>query len=272
VIGDTAIYEAISTSPHYLARLPHNPEPSLRVQGGTMSIIDGLHKRIDVDHVSLGEEVQCIIVSDQLVSVKTSKRTITASSIISTLPPNLLVNTVQFEPSLPNNLVQLAKQTHTWMGGSIKIALVFEKPFWRDPAYSGTIISNIGPIPEMYDHSNVEDDFYSLMGFLNGSYASLNKDQRETVVLNQLRKYFGDYVDSYLSYHELVWSDEAYTFHPYESSMIPHQNQGHGLYQDSYLNGRLILAGTETSSQFPGYMDGAIASGIRASQQVMDFL
>jgi len=270
VIGDTAIYEAISTSPHYLARLPHNPEPSLRVQGGTMSIIDKLYQGIDADCILLGEQVRSISYAGDGVVIKTSIRSLVARSVISTVPPNLLVNTIDFEPKLPEKLTQLAKQTHTWMGESIKIALVFEQPFWRSPEYSGTIISNVGPIPEMYDHSNVEDDFYALMGFLNGSYASLTKEQRKAVVLKQLRKYFGSHVDTCIAYHEVVWRAEEYTFYPYEQSIIPHQNQGHKMYQQSYFDGHLVIAGTETDPQFPGYMDGAISAGIRASNQVMN--
>ena len=42
------------------------------------------------------------------------------------------------------------------------------------------------------------------------------------------------------------------------------------MYQQSYFDGHLVIAGTETDPQFPGYMDGAISAGIRASNQVMN--
>jgi monoamine oxidase len=41
---------------------------------------------------------------------------------------NLLIN-VTFAPDLPSEIVQLAKETHTWMGESIKFAVEYETPF-----------------------------------------------------------------------------------------------------------------------------------------------
>jgi monoamine oxidase len=38
-----------------------------------------------------------------------------ADKVVSTLPPNLLINTVTFEPDLPSEIVQLAKKTLGWV-------------------------------------------------------------------------------------------------------------------------------------------------------------
>lgn len=39
------------------------------------------------------------------------------------------------------------------MGESIKVGLTYTTPFWREKS-SETIFSNVGPIPEIYDHSS----------------------------------------------------------------------------------------------------------------------
>lgn len=64
------------------------------------------------------------------------------------------------------------------MGESIKVGLTYATPFWREKS-SETIFSNVGPIPEMYDHSNAEETYFGLMGFLNGAY-HLRVQRRKT--------------------------------------------------------------------------------------------
>ncbi len=43
----------------------------------------------------------------------------------------------------------------------------------------------------------------------------------------------------------------------------PHQNNGHHLLQQGYMNGKLHFAGTETATEYAGYMEGAIRSAKR---------
>jgi monoamine oxidase len=45
---------------------------------------------------------------------------------------------------------QLARKTHTWMGDSIKFAVEYASPFWRENNYSGTLFSQASIIQEMY--------------------------------------------------------------------------------------------------------------------------
>jgi len=272
IIGDTAIYEAISTSPHYLARIPPNPEPSLRIAGGTETLIHTLYSHISSEKIFLDTKVDSIK-RDNNKTVTDCIHTIFKSKIvISTLPPNLLVNSIDSENKLPENLMSIARNTHTWMGESIKIALTYPTPFWRQEHLSGTIMSNVGPVPEMYDHSNVEDNKYALMGLLNGGYFQLTKEERLAIIMKQLKKYFGDLAESYTIYEEKIWRSESDTFTPYESNVLPHQNNGHDLFQESYLEGSLILAGTETSTYYSGYMEGAVYSGLLASKRIIERL
>jgi monoamine oxidase len=269
IIGDTAIYEAISTSPHYLARIPPNPEPSLRIAGGTDTLVKKLLSFISSENVFTDTKVDRILQSDNLLLTDCTHTIFKSKLVVSTLPPNLLVNSIKFSGQLPKTLVSIAKNTHTWMGESIKIALTYPKPFWRSAELSGTIMSNVGPIPEMYDHSNIEDNKYALMGFLNGSYFQLTKDERLAIIMKQLKKYFGELAETYTTYEEKMWRAEKETFIPYESNVLPHQLNGDDVYQESYLDDRFMLAGTETSSYYPGYMEGAVYSALMTSQKII---
>ena len=114
-------------------------------------------------------------------------------------------------------------------------------------------------------HTNLKDSKYALKGFLNGTYHSLTREERRDMVLSQLRKYYGDVVDNYLAYEEGVWRNEPFTFTPYDSHVLPHQNNGHPVFREEYLGGKLLLAGSETATLYPGYMDGAVRSARRVS-------
>ena len=269
-IGEKAIYEAISTSPPYLASLPPNPDPTLRIKGGSMKLINILSQKIGLENIQLNTKIEKVKYVQDHVQTFAEAKKIIAKKVITTIPPNLLVNTISFEPSLPSQLIALAKSTHTWMSQSIKVALRYEKAFWRSEKLSGTIFSNVGPIPEMYEHSNYEDTDHVLMGFFNGNYYSLTREERLKMALNQLKKYFGTQAEEYLSYHEEVWSNNKHTHYPYENHVTPHQNNGHPLYKTLFFDKHLIVAGTETSAHYPGYMEGAIHSAINAAHFIRE--
>lgn len=260
LLGKQAIYEWISTSPPQLVELPTNEEPSYRIRGGTSNLIQRLGEYLDNEQLFTDHAVRRIAQSEHGIEVTTQRERFVADVVVSTLPPYLLRDKIQVTPALPHELQILLEQTHTWMGESIKIGLAYKDPFWRSPNTSGTVFSNVGPVSELYDHSNYADTGFALKGFFNPSYYSLTREQRLELLLNQLRKYFGTMADSYTSYHEAIWANEKFTFVPYNTHLLPHQNNGHELYQKPYFKGKFFVAGSETSSEFPGYMEGAVRS------------
>lgn len=259
-MGESAIYEAISISPFQLVTLPPSELPSFRVQHGTDQVIKKLQSNMNPQQIYMNQCIHSIEAGDSMITARSMTHTFSASVIIGTLPPMLFINTISVTPALPPQFIQIAKKTHTWMGDSIKISLSYKNKFWQENHLSGTIFSNVGPIPEMYDHSDVEDTHFALKGFLNGAYFGISKEERLDLILNQLETYYGAQVRKFIHYEELVWNNEVYTATETDEYILPHQNNGHPAYQETYLNDRLILAGTETSALSCGYMEGAINS------------
>lgn len=272
ILGKTAVYEPISTSPPQIVSLPPNNDPSFRIQGGTSVLINALAGNLSEEQIFLSQKVDSIKAVENGLIVETKSHQFKAKKVISTLPPYLLVNSIQFEPTLPDSFLGIAQNTHTWMGESIKIGLTYDEPFWRKDNLSGTIFSAVGPIPEMYDHSNYEDSFYSLKGFLNGSYFSVSKEERLAMILKQLQKYFGEKAAHFKDYNETVWRNEPFTFTDYQSHILPHQNNGHPVFQEKYLNNKLFVVGAETATNHPGYMDGAVSSAAFVAKQLQSDL
>ncbi len=268
--GNKGYYEPMSVSPPQLVDLPPNEEPSYRIAGGTDRIIQALGDRLDQGQIHLGQTVKTIRKIDTALKIQTEDNLFKADFAISTLPPKLLVDNIDFSPSLPDELTDIASQTHTWMAESIKVALTFEEPFWQNPDSSGTIFSNVGPVSEMYDHSS--NNRHALKGFMNNAYQSVSRERRKQLVIEQLRRFYGRKVDSYLSYRELVWEKEPLTYSNYEQPVVPHQHNGNSIFQKPFLDKRLLIAGAETATEFPGYMDGVVESAQRTIRQLKQLL
>jgi monoamine oxidase len=268
-MGEQAIYEALSTSPPQLVQLPPNNEPSYRIVGTSTSLLEALAKQLPGDAIRLSQVVRKIEKMEEGFQVYTQDAAFTAKTIVSTLPPRLLMQLVECSPSWPEALRNIANQTHTWMGESIKVGFTYATPFWRAAGLSGTLFSNVGPVGEMYDHSDDARGYYALKGFLNGAYHPLTKAERCELVLQQLRKYYGELADQYATYEEGVWRHEPYTFTDYDQSLLPHQNNGHPLFRQPLFEGSFFIGGAETASAFPGYMDGAVRRGEEIAQEII---
>lgn len=145
----------------------------------------------------------------------------------------------------------------TWMGGSIKFVIEYDKPFWRDNGFSGMLYSHTGIVTEMYDHTNFEVNKYGVTGFLNGASASYPSALRQEMVAKQLTELLGEEALNYVKYEDKLWTNE-FVFLDNQYALLPHKNNGPLSLQKGYLNGKLFFCGTETSTAFPGYMEGAI--------------
>lgn len=274
-LGKHAIYEPLSTSPPQRVQLPPNDAPSYRIQGGTTQLINQLLNKIQDASVSYGVQVESISIDEmesgknQLIRVKSYNQQFEAPYVVSTLPPFLLRSTISCNPALPTQIGEVLDRTHTWMGESIKVSFTYQEPFWRATGQSGTIFSNVGPIPEMYDHADYEEKYFALKGFFNGSYYSLTAAARREMALSQLEKYFGPQVRDFTSYDETVWTNEPFTYHPYDGHVLPHQNNGHPLLSVSLYENQFFIAGSETAREHPGYMDGAVSSARFVADQIL---
>jgi monoamine oxidase len=253
-------FEPFSAAAVHEIEIPQN-SPSYRVAGGTIKLIEVLKNKLINVPIHLNETVTEINFDTEKTIVHTKNKQYTADYVISTLPMALFINDITCSPSLPQNLAQIAKNTHTWMQDSIKVALVYQTPFWRERNISGTFFSNVGPITEFYDQSNASLDKYALCGFISSEMSRYSKEERQHKIEIQLEKLFGKEGLGFLAYHETIWAEQIQTKSSKQIGfMYPHQNNGHQLFRQGYCDNRLFFAGTETANQYPGYMEGAIIS------------
>jgi monoamine oxidase len=253
-----ALFQAAKASVPVSFNPPHDQEISYRIVGGTKTILDKLTTHLTADEVQLQQKILKIENNKTTLQVRTEKEIFIADIVISTIPPRLLVNSVKLPSELNPKLIEIANNTHTWMAETIKFAVIYKTAFWRNKKLSGAGFSNTGPFTEIYDHSNFKTDEFALMGFLKGSLASETKQYREQQVRQQLLQFFGELAKNYTSYQEKIWSDETLIHCKNNTVLSAHYKNGHSIYQEKFLEGKLILAGSETSPQYGGYMEGAI--------------
>jgi monoamine oxidase len=265
--GD-ALFEAVKNNVPQRFQIPTNQEISYRIVGGTVAILNKLKATFTKDEIDLTQKVLQIEDHKTAIKVITETKSYIADVVVSTIPPQLLVNTVHFSPKLVSELTKIADNTHTWMKDSIKFALVYKAPFWRELGLSGVGFSNVGPFTEIYDHSDFENNHFALMGFLNSNLANETKLFREEKIREQLFHFFGTEGQKYLFYEEKVWSKDTLLNFKKDTFIPPHFNNGHAIYQQEFLNGKFIIAGSETSPNFGGYMEGAVFRGIQVLKQL----
>jgi len=87
----------------------------------------------------------------------------------------------------------------------------------------------------MYDHTDAEEEYFSIKGFFNGAYFSVSKEERLEMVLTQLEKYYGPQVRNFVGYEEGVWRNESFTYNSYDQHVLPHQNNGHAIFSDTFM-------------------------------------
>jgi len=235
-----------------------------RIKGGTAKLVETLYNTVDSSKVVLGERVTKIVDTGDGVEVVSNGKTYRGRRVVTTIPPQLLAYSVQFSPPLSDTTLSVMKETHTWMGDSVKAAVTYSTPFWKEDGLSGALYSNSGPFVQMYDQTTSDGTKAALVGFVDNSIADHPLEERRDLVVAQLVRIFGDQAAQYLEYEDSIWSQERLTMGGPNNGPAPrvgrHKNNGHRVYQHPLYEGRLIIGGSETSPQAGGYMEGAVNS------------
>ncbi|MEN9458800.1 MAG: hypothetical protein RL135_1390 [Bacteroidota bacterium] len=233
--------------------------------GGTERLIDRLKEELLETKIILNTKAEDISIDQNDLVIKASQSTFRCAKTIICMPPQL-VSSINLPDEIPSHLLNLLPAVQTWMAGSIKFTVEYERPFWREKGYSGMLYSHSDIISEMYDHTNYEENKFGFTGFLNTEASAFNQVTRKANVLRQLNELLGKESAYPTAYFDKVWNDE-FIIQGNQTIKLPHQNNGHPYLQEAYLNERLFICGTETSSKFGGYMEGAIRSAIRVAEK-----
>lgn len=241
---------------------------NLLFHGGVHQISRLIADEID-ERLHLNAPVDAVEWRAGAVTVHSGAGTFTARKAIVAVPPTLLTR-IQFSPALPQPKV--AAHDRLFMGSSIKFWILYKSPFWRRMGLNGTILRDDVPTTPVMDVSPPGQDHGLLVGFFDGKHAIQHADlsvkDRRAIVLRMLAEHFGPEALEPLDYVDHDWTSEEWSGGCYGAYAPPGIYARYGEELRRPL-GPLHWAGTETSPEWTGYIEGAIQSGERAAGDIL---
>ena len=264
--------DAVFQTPDGSTRLEGNAldVPSRRFSGGAEGLAKTVARQLPETAIRLEHPVREIGWDAEGVEARTPRGVFRARHVVLAIPPALVPALITFSPRLPKPLAELAALTPVWMGAITKIVARYSKPFWRSQGLAGAAISHAGPMGEIHDMSGPEGDPAALFGFAKPLSGARSPSDAE--VLAQLVVLFGPEAAKPEDLLVCDWRAERYTSPPGVGRLARYELFGNGSYLAPSLGGRLHWASTETASESPGHIEGALAAAERASRIILKAL
>ena len=249
-------------------RLPNqSQEPWMRIQGGISALVNALEQAIPRERMLLESPITRVSIDQSETPLALSNElgmALRCRRLVSTLPPRLLANTIEFTPDLPAFQRKTLSDIPTWMAGHAKAVIVYSRPFWINAGLSGDAFSQRGPLGEIHDASTPEHA--ALFGFFAWDFSKrkgFSEFDLKRAVTEQLTELFGPEAASPLGVVIKDWTGDKLTATSADESMLRYHPR-YGLDDISLFDGNVILAGSETSPEYGGFLEGALASAERA--------
>ena len=235
---------------------------TVRCMNGNQALAFKLAQKLG-DRVRLGEPVVSVTVGDQHVMVTTANgNRFTADDVVLTLPPSTWSD-LHISPPLPAEL-------HPQMGPAVKYLSAVKRPFWKDSGLAPDSLTD-GDIAMTWDGTAGQAGGGNLLvGFSGGPAAdhlrSMVPADREAYCRSFLDRIYPQFQENvgnvrFMNWPSDQWTRAGYTF------FAPRQVTTLGPTLQSGV-GRLHFAGEYASLGFPGYMEGALSTGVAVARRI----
>uniref|UniRef100_A0A4W6EHE6 Amine oxidase n=1 Tax=Lates calcarifer TaxID=8187 RepID=A0A4W6EHE6_LATCA len=222
--------------------------------GGSSQISECMANELG-DRVKLQSPVYRINQTGDMVVVETlDKQTYMAKYVIVATPPGMNLK-MHFNPELPPLRNQLIARVP--MGSVIKCMVYYRDNFWRKKGYCGSMVieEEGAPIGLTLDDTKPDGTVPAIMG------------------LRRICEIYSRVLGSEealhpVHYEEKNWCEEEYSGGCYTAYFPPGILTQYGRVLREPV-GRLYFAGTETATEWSGYMEGAVQAGERAAREIM---
>lgn len=239
------------------------------VVGGMQAVADRIMQKLG-NSVHLEEPVQRIRQDADGVLVESGTLTVKAKRVIIAVP-SMLAARMDYEPELPLLKAQLLDRSP--LGQTIRCYAVYPEPFWRDEGLTGQGVDMDNAPQASIDTTPREGKPGVLTAYLFGPparhYATVSEDERRKLFLDSLVRRFGPKAATPIFYKDLDWSAEKWTRGAVFAHYAPGVLTGFGRALREPC-GRIHWAGTETATDWNGSIEGAIRSGERAADEVIN--
>ncbi|MFY1696074.1 flavin monoamine oxidase family protein [Solwaraspora sp. WMMA2101] len=159
-------------------------------------------------------------------------------------------------------------------GATVKLHLIYERPFWREAGLSGWVTARTGPLRYVVDDSAGRDGLGVLVGFVTGPdasrYAAGSGAARRVALLDRLAGWFGPTARQPLAVLERDWQAESTVEGCYAAVPEPGWWTAAGPpWPTTAADGPVRWAGTERCAQFYGHLEGAVRSGQETARRII---
>jgi monoamine oxidase len=239
-----------------------------KFRGGAHAISRGLAASLKTP-VTLEAPVRAVHQDENGVTVTTDKGEFSAARAVIAVPP-VLASRIHFGAGLPPKRNALLQRMP--MGSVIKVHVAYSEPFWRKAGLSGQAASDAHAFNVVFDQTPPDERVGILVGFIDGAHAvemsAMGDNARREHVVSALVDYFGPKAAEPIAYDDQDWLKEDWSCGCYGAYMAPGvmTHVGDVIREPA---GRIHWAGTETATEWAGYMDGALQSGIRAAAEIV---
>jgi len=240
-----------------------------RVEGGTQLISDELARRLGRGRLIKRAYVTRIARKRGRLELETSRALVRAKRVIVAIPPAMAAR-IDYNPPLPALRDQFTQRAP--IGSLIKTIAVYDTPFWREDGLTGQVTSDEGPIEVTFDASPKSGSPGVMLGFVDGDAAReldpKSPAERARAELESLARYFGPKALRPRVAFDYAWDRDRYARGCPVAVLPPGALLSFGRAVREPTNG-IHWAGTETATEWHGYMDGAVQSGERAAKEVL---
>jgi len=194
-----------------------------------------------------------------------------AAAAVVAIPPPMRLG-IHFDPCLPPEWLGLLQRSP--MGSMVKVLALYPRPFWRERGLNGLGIGNL-PTLELTVDSSPPGGPGILTGFIAGERAvrwqRLGEAERRWAVLQDLECWWGAEAAEPADLVLHNWNAEGWSGGAFTSFLTPGAWTTYGSIAQK-PHGRVVWAGTEAASRWPGYFEGAIEAGLAAAGRVRELL
>jgi monoamine oxidase len=242
---------------------------ALRLREGAHEIARRLAGRLG-DRIRLADPVRAITQDADGVTVESDAGALRCRRVAVCVPPPL-ARQITYSPTLPEARARLLASLP--MGASVKFHGVYPRPFWRSQGLSGQVWTGGDTVSLTYDNSPDDGSGRgALVGLVVADEArrlgGLGTQHQEREILTSLGRFFGPDAAAPDALVVQDWGAEEWTGGCYAAHFPPHAWTTCGSAFRAPC-GRIHWAGTETASEWHGYMEGALRSGDRAAAEML---
>lgn len=234
---------------------------------GAQSLADAIAEKL-ADSIVLGAPVRAITYRDDRVLVESAQGSWSARRAIVAIPP-ALAGRISYDPILPSARDSLTQRFP--MGATIKCHALYEDAFWRASGRSGEVVATGGPVSVVFDNTSVDGQQPALLAFSVGAAArrlsAMTEEERKEEVVRSMARWFGPKAREPIAYLDHDWATDRFTGGCPTGVLGPGVLTEFGTALRAAV-GPIHWAGTETASEWTGYMEGAVRSGERAADEI----